>query len=105
MDINQLQPLGDRVLVKEIKEDKSKKKTASGILIPDSATAEDIKRATVIAVGPGLFTQNGIPIPMTVEVGDEVILPSFHQSQKIKSGGIEFDLIRESELVAVLKHS
>ena len=78
MNINQLHPLGDRVLVKIAKEEKNKK-TASGILIPDSVTAEDVKTAKVVAVGPGLYTQNGVAIPMTVEVGDEVILPSFHQ--------------------------
>lgn len=104
MDINQVQPLGDRVLVKEIKQEKVKKTTA-GIIIPDSATAEDVKHATVVAVGPGLYTQSGISIPMTVSVGDTVILPSFHQAQKIKVNGIEYDLIRESELVAVLKNS
>jgi chaperonin GroES len=104
MNINQLRPLGDRVLVKVAKEEKNKK-TASGILIPDSVTAEDVKTAEVIAVGPGLYTQNGVAIPMTVSVGDEVILPSFHQAQTIKLSGENYDLIRESELVAVLKKS
>jgi chaperonin GroES len=104
MDSKKLQPLGDRVLVKVVKEDKNKK-TKSGIIIPDSVTAEDVKFATVVAVGPGLYTHNGNLIPMTVEVGDEVVLPSFHQAQKLKFDGEEYDILRESELIAVLKNS
>jgi chaperonin GroES len=105
MELNSILPLGDRVLIKTPKQEKNKQKTSSGILIPDSATAEESKTCTVIAVGPGLYTQNGVSIPMTVAVGDEVILPSFNQSQKIKVNGEEYDLVRESDLIAVLKKS
>ena len=104
MDIKNLQPLGDQVLVKVTKEEKNKK-TASGIIIPDSVTGEAAKTAEVIAVGPGLYTHNGNLIPMTVAVGNTVVLPSFHQAQTFKIDGEDYDLLRESELVAVLKNS
>ena len=65
-------PLGDRVLLSEL-DVKEEMTTAGGIIIPDSAKSEDVKRARVEAVGDGLFTQNGVAIPMSLKVGDEVI--------------------------------
>jgi chaperonin GroES len=89
------------LLVQEYKT-KEDKKTASGIIIPETATAEDVKMGKVIAVGEGLYTQNGVLIPMSIKVGDEVILPSYTQSQEIKIDKEKYTLYREAELLAVL---
>ena len=97
-----IKPLGDRVLVREYK-NKEDRKTASGIIIPETVTADDVKLGMVEAVGDGLFTQNGVPIPMTVKVGQEVMLPPYGQGQSIKIGKEEYVLYRESELLAVLQ--
>ena len=94
-------PLGDRVLLTEL--DKEAEKTVGGIIIPDSVRQEDIKRARVEAVGDGLFTQNGVAIPMSLKVGDEVILPGYHQGQEVKIGGTKYILIRESEILMVIR--
>ena len=94
-------PLGDRVLLTEL--DKEAEKTVGGIIIPDSVRQEDVKRAKVEAVGDGLFTQSGVSIPMSVKVGDEVILPGYHQGQEIKIGGTKYIVIRESEILMVIR--
>jgi chaperonin GroES len=94
-------PLGDRVLLSELEESASK--TAGGIIIPDSAKSEDVKRARVEAVGDGIYTQSGVAIPMSVKVGDEVILPPYHQGVEIKVGGNKYILLRESELLMVIR--
>ena len=94
-------PLGDRVLLTEL--DTPAEKTIGGIIIPDSARQEDVKRAKVEAVGDGLFTQAGVPIPMSLKVGDEVILPGYHQGQEVKIGGVKYILIRESEILMVIR--
>jgi len=94
-------PLGDRVLLTELEAEASQ--TAGGIIIPDSAKSEDVKRAIVDAVGDGLFTQSGVAIPMSVKVGDEVILPPYHQGVEIKVGGNKYILLRESELLMVIR--
>lgn len=94
-------PLGDRVLLTEIEGEPQT--TASGIIIPDSAKTEDVKRAKVESVGPGIYTQSGVAIPMSVEVGDEVILPPYHQGVEIKIGGNKYILLRESEILMVVK--
>jgi chaperonin GroES len=93
-------PLGDRVLLSEIEVQEQK---IGGIIIPDSVKLEDVKRAIVESVGPGIYTQNGTLIPMNVEVGDEVILPPYHQGQEVKLGGKKYLLLRESEILMVLK--
>jgi chaperonin GroES len=95
-------PLGDRVLLTEL-DPKEESTTAYGIIIPDSAKSEDVKRARVEAVGEGLYTQSGVAIPMSVKVGDEVILPPYHQGVEIKVGGNKYLLLRESELLMVIR--
>jgi chaperonin GroES len=94
-------PLGDRVLVEALPKNEEKT-TEAGFFIPDSASTEDVKFTTVIAVGDGLFTQSGTPIPMSVKVGDKVVLPPYHQGNEIKLDGKEYIILRESELLMIL---
>lgn len=94
-------PLGDRVLLTML--DVEEEKTINGIIIPDTAKSEDIKRAKVEAVGNGLYTQSGVAIPMSLVVGDEVVLSPYHQGQEVKIGGNKYILIRESEILMVIR--
>ena len=94
-------PIGDRVLLKETEQQNDR--TAGGIIIPDSAKLEDVKRAQVIKVGNGIYTQSGTLIPMTVSEGDEVIIPPYHQGIEVKVNGEKYILLRESEILMVLK--
>ena len=94
-----LKPIGDLILVKE---QEKIDKTTSGIIIPDSVE-NDYVYADVISTGPGLFTQTGDRIPMTVKPGDTVVL---HKNQsgsnkKIKLENEEYILLHESEIVMV----
>lgn len=101
MKVSKAKPLGDRVLIKET-EPQEDRRTASGIIIPETVTADDVKYGTVVAVGDGLFTQNGVPIPMTVKVGDTVILPPYGNGQTIKTSAGEYVLYRESDLLMIV---
>ena len=94
-----LKPIGDLILIKE---QEKIDKTTSGIIIPDSVE-NDYVYADVISTGPGLFTQTGDRIPMTVKPGDTVVL---HKNQsgsnkKIKLENEEYLLLHESEIVMV----
>ena len=89
-----MKPLGDLVLVLE---NDRQEVTKSGIIIPDSAGTGHIY-GTAIAVGPGLFTQTGDKIPMTVKIGDTVCLEKTNRV-KIKLDEIEYLLVRESEIL------
>lgn len=101
MNVQKAKPLGDRVLVKETEAVESRR-TASGIIIPETVLADDVKFATVIAVGDGLYTQNGIAIPMSVKVGDTVILPPYGNGHTIKTDTGEYVLYRESDILMVV---
>ena len=89
-----MKPLGDLVLVKE---NEKTDVTKGGIILPDSVDDSHIY-GTVIAAGPGLFTQTGDRIPMTVKIGQKVVVEK--QSRRpIKMEDEEYLLLRESEIL------
>lgn len=102
MEERYAKPLGDRVLLSEIDSEKEKT-TAAGIIIPDSAKDGDVKKARVEAVGDGLFTQSGVAIPMSVKPGDEVFIPPYHQGSEVRLDGKKYIIMRESEILMVIK--
>ena len=93
-------PLADRVLIRTEQE---VTKTVGGIIIPESAESRDTKIGTVVSVGEGIYTNDGVKIPMTVKVGDKVMMPFAGSAQKVKLGDEDFLLFREQELLMVIK--
>lgn len=94
-----IRPLADRVLIKEDKESKEEK-TASGIIIPISAQEEKAgKRGVIVAVGAGKM-EDGKLTPVSVKVGDKVL---FQWGDKVNVDNEEYYLVRESEVLAVIK--
>jgi chaperonin GroES len=93
-----LKPLADRVLIKEI--EKAKNETRSGIIIPDGVDEDKgAHRGKVVAVGPGKY-DDGVLVPMNLKVNDEVL---FQWGDKIKIDGIEYWIVTESNVLAVIK--
>ena len=92
-----LRPLHDRVIVKRLD---NERKTASGIVIPDSA-AEKPDQGEVLAVGPGKKTDEGRILPPDVKVGDKVLFGKY-AGQSVKVDGDEVLVIREEEILAVI---
>src|SRR5690606_9794663 len=68
-----IRPLHDRVIVKRIEQ---QRKTASGIVIPDSA-AEKPEQGEVIAVGDGKVLQDGSVRALSLKVGDQVLFGKY----------------------------
>jgi chaperonin GroES len=68
-----IRPLHDRVIVKRLDEEK---KTASGIVIPDTA-AEKPDQGEVMSVGKGKLTDEGELVPLEVKVGDRVLFGKY----------------------------
>ena len=75
-------------------------KTKGGLLIPEKAQAKT-NEGVVIAVGPGARTEAGDTVPMCVAVGDKVLPPEFG-GNKIEVDGEEFQMFRETDIVARL---
>ncbi|MAG12839.1 co-chaperone GroES [bacterium] len=100
-DKKNIRPLGDRVLVKAIDEGEDKK-TASGIIIPETVDKEKPEIGKVIAVGDGRINDSGGVIPMTVKKGDMVIFSKFGPDE-IKVEDEEYLILSESNILAVIK--
>lgn len=93
-----IRPLHDRVLVKR---SDPELKTASGIVIPDSA-GEKPEQGQVLAVGPGKRGDNGDFITPTVKAGD-VVLFGKYSGQTVKVDGEELLVIREEDVFAIIE--
>lgn len=91
-----LRPLHDRVIVKRIEEEK---KSAGGIVIPDSA-AEKPTKAEVIAVGPGKRTDDGKVHALDVKAGDKVLIGKYSGTE-VKIDSQELVVIREDDIMGV----
>ena len=98
MEMN-YKPLGDRVVIEIIK--RHDEKTKGGLYKP--AGSETTMLGKVIAVGGGLFTHTGDKIPMTVQVGDTVLLEG--TGFKHKNNGKTYNIYRESELLSIIEET
>jgi len=93
-----LKPLGDRVVVKTAE---AEEKTASGIILADSAKEKPVK-GTVIAVGDGKWDEDGEKrIPLDVKVGDLVIYSKYGGTE-VKVEGEEYLILRNDDIFAIL---
>jgi len=85
-----IKPLADRVLVEP---SAAETKTASGIIIPDSAQ-EKPQKGKVIAVGPGTKEN-----PVTLKVGDEILYGKYSGTE-LKHEGSDFLIMKEYDILA-----
>ena len=93
-----VKPLGDRVLVKPVKQEE---KTKGGIVLPDTAK-EKPQEGEVIAVGNGKLLDNGERIPLEVKEGDKVIYSKFAGTE-IKLDDEEHLLLSERDILAIVE--
>jgi len=97
-----IQPIGDRVLVK--REDAPERKSISGIIIPDTAEKEKSKRGVVVAVGAGRLNEDGKLIPTTVKVGAKVYFNAGWDNEvDVGEDDEAYFLVKESDILAVIK--
>lgn len=92
-----ISPLGDRVVVEPLSRDEV---SASGIIIPDTASREKPERGTIVAVGPGKY-DDGVLVPMTLKVGDSVLFSKYGYDE-VKVDGKEYFILTESSVLAVI---
>ncbi|WP_062352606.1 co-chaperone GroES [Bacillus kwashiorkori] len=92
-----LKPLGDRVVIELVE---SEEKTASGIVLPDTAK-EKPQEGKVVAVGTGRVLDSGEKVAVEVSVGDRIIF-SKYAGTEVKFEGKEYLILRESDILAVI---
>ena len=93
-----IRPLHDRAVIRRMEEER---KSAGGIVIPDSATEKPI-RGEVVAVGHGKILENGDVRPMDIRVGDKVLFGKYAGTE-VKLNGEELLVMREDDIMAVVE--
>jgi len=93
-----LRPLYDRIIVKRLEQ---QRKTAAGIVIPDSA-AEKPEQGEVVAVGNGRLLQDGSLRPLQLKPGEYVLFGKY-SGQTVKIDEQEFLVLREEDVMGVIE--
>jgi chaperonin GroES len=91
-------PLHDRILVRRVDEGET---VRGGIIIPDTAK-EKPQEGEVIAVGKGKSNDEGKVFPLDVQSGDRILFGKYSGTE-IKIDGEEFLIMREEEVLGILK--
>ena len=91
-------PLGDRVVVKRVKEET---KSSGGIIIPDTAQ-EKPQEGEVVAVGPGARDDNGERIAPEVKAGERILFGKWSGTE-IKVDGEEILIMKDSDILGILE--
>ncbi len=92
-----LRPLGDRIIIELVE---SEEKTASGIVLPDSAK-EKPQEGKVVAVGTGRVLESGERVALDVAVGDRIIFSKYGGTE-VKYQGVEYLILRETDILAIV---
>ncbi|XP_077978429.1 10 kDa heat shock protein, mitochondrial-like [Glandiceps talaboti] len=93
--LRRFKPLMDRVLVERFAPEI---KTKGGIMLPEKSVGK-VLEATVVAVGPGAKNSEGQVIPMSVGIGDRVLLPEYGGT-KITLEEKDYHLFRDADILA-----
>jgi len=93
-----IKPLADRVVLKVLE---AEEKTASGIVLPDTAK-EKPQQGKIVAVGPGKVADDGKVVPMSVKEGDTVLFAKYAGTE-VKYQGEEYLIMKESDILAILQ--
>jgi len=92
-----IKPIGDRVVIKVVEREE---KTASGLFLPDTAK-EKPQEGEIVAVGTGKVVGDKV-VALDVNAGDRVIY-SKYAGTEIKYEGVEYLILRESDILAVIE--
>lgn len=90
-------PLFDNVLIEPLE---AEEKTASGIILPDSAK-EKPQMGVIRAVGKGKMGPKGDVHPMVVKVGDKVMYKKWGGNE-VKMNGKDWTLVSQEDILAVI---
>ena len=93
-----IQPLGDRVVIKPLK---AEERTKGGIILPDTAK-EKPQEGEILAVGPGRRDDTGKLIPMDVKKGDSILYAKYAGTE-VKIEDKKLLILKESDILAIVE--
>lgn len=96
--IRRFKPLFDRILVEKFLPEV---KTKGGVLLPEKGVGS-VLEGTVVAVGPGARDKSGNVVPVSVKVGDKVLLPEYGGT-KVTMEEKEYHIFRDSDILGTFE--
>ncbi len=96
-----IQPVGDRILIKPFLVEETQGKNSFGIIIPDTVSKETPERGKVLAVGGGRYDASGNLVPMSVKTGDTVIF-SKYGFDEVSAGEEKLYILKEDNILAIV---
>ena len=93
-----IKPLSDKVVTRMTEAEET---TKSGIILT-AAAKEKPSVAEVVAVGPGAYDKNGNIIPMTVKVGDKVLVAKYSGTE-VKLDGVDYSIVSLADILAIVE--
>ena len=93
-----IKPLADRVLIEPAE---AEVKTASGIIIPDTAK-EKPAEGKIVATGNGRMGEDGKLLPMDVKVGDRVLFSKYGGTD-VKIDGADYLILRQDDVLGIIE--
>ena len=94
-----IRPLHDRLIVRRKEEERT---TASGIVIPESASAEKPDQGVIEAVGNGKLLEDGNVRKLDVKVGDKVLFGKY-AGQAVTVDGGELLVMKEEDVMGIIE--
>ena len=94
-----IRPLHDRIIVRRKEEERT---TASGIVIPESASAEKPDQGVIEAVGNGKLLEDGNVRKLDVNVGDKVLFGKY-AGQAVTVDGDELLVMKEEDVMGIIE--
>jgi len=92
-----LRPLGNRVVAKRLEQEETLK---GGIILPDSAKKKQ-ETAKVVAIGPGETTKEGKILPISVSVGDTILMDKYG-AQEVTIDDEDYVIVKADDIIAIL---
>jgi len=99
MDLTKIRPLADRLVVKEL----PREERVGSLFIPQTASDQHpVRRAEVVAVGPGRVTDSGKLIEPRVKTGDKVLFGKYSGTE-MSIDGEKFIVMRFDDALGIIE--
>ena len=97
-----LKPVNDKIVVKPNEKNKEEK-TASGIILPDTAQDGTLIEGKVVAIGEGMYSASGTLIPVVVDVGDTILYNKNAMKAEHTIDGETYILMSVNEIMSIVR--
>jgi len=97
---SKIKPVGGYILVKP----ETERKTAGGIVLPDTVDKEKPQRGKIVALGTGKLDDKGKKIPFNVKVGDTVLFKKYSPDE-IEIDDEDYLIMEENDILAIIVSS